>query len=147
MSIEVRIVCGVLATWRLTHLLTSEDGPGDIVVRLRAVLGHSTLGRAMDCFYCLSIWIAAPLTPFVSTDPLEMVFAWLALSGGACLLERGTATGLLTHAAARTSREGGIDELLWTAPPGDARGDATPGPTRAGTVGPAGVADPDRISW
>jgi hypothetical protein len=147
MSIEVRIVCGVLATWRLTHLLTSEDGPGDVVVHVRAMLGHSVLGRAMDCFYCLSIWIAAPITPFVSTDPMELVFAWLALSGGACLLERGTAPGRLAHTTHRAQREGGLDDLLWTAPSGDARDAGPSAAAGTGSIGSTRAADPDRLSW
>jgi hypothetical protein len=84
----VRFVLAVLATWRVTHLLASEDGPADLIVRLRALLGQSIVGRLMDCFNCLSLWIAALAALFVSRRPLEWVFCWLALSGGACLLER-----------------------------------------------------------
>ncbi len=81
-------VLAVLATWRVTHLLASEDGPGDLVVRFRKLLGDSWAGKLMDCFYCLSLWIAAPAAWFVSRRPVELLFAWLAISGGACLLER-----------------------------------------------------------
>jgi hypothetical protein len=42
----------------------------------------------MDCFNCLSFWIAAPFAFFVCRDPMERFIAWLALSGAACLLER-----------------------------------------------------------
>ena len=31
-----RLAVAALATWRLTHLLASEDGPGAVVARLRA---------------------------------------------------------------------------------------------------------------
>src|SRR4051812_23748132 len=118
MSIELRFACALLATWRLTHLLTAVDGPADVVVRVRAFMGHSVVGRAMDCFYCLSIWMAAPLAPFVSSDPLEWVVAWLALSGGACLLERVTTRTYVQHTTARMTREGDLDELLWRTAPG-----------------------------
>jgi|SRR5271169_722251 len=83
-----RFVLAVLATWRVTYLLASEDGPADIIVRFRALLGQSMLGRLMDCFNCLSLWIAALAAFFVSRRPQEWLFCWLALSGGACLLER-----------------------------------------------------------
>jgi len=83
-----RFVLAVLATWRVTHLLASEDGPADIIVRFRALLGQSIVGKLMDCFNCLSLWIAAPAALFVSRRPLEWFLSWLALSGGACLLER-----------------------------------------------------------
>jgi hypothetical protein len=78
----------VLATWRVTHLLANEDGPADIIFRLRRRLGDGYIGSLMDCFNCMSIWIAAPLALFVSTNPLSWLVSWLALSGGACLLER-----------------------------------------------------------
>jgi hypothetical protein len=84
----IRLVLAVLATWRVTHLLASEDGPADIIVRFRALLGQSFAGKLMDCFNCLSLWMAAPAALFVSRRPLEWLFSWLALSGGACLLER-----------------------------------------------------------
>jgi Protein of unknown function (DUF1360) len=84
----LRFLLAVLATWRVTHLLSSEDGPGDLVFHLRAKLGASFAGKLMDCFYCLSLWIAAPLALLVTFDFTDRVLAWLALSGGACLLER-----------------------------------------------------------
>jgi len=84
----MRLVLAVLAVWRVTHLLAREDGPGEVLVRLRARLGWGFWGRLMDCFYCLSVWVAAPFAPFVARGLVETVVAWLALSGGACLLER-----------------------------------------------------------
>jgi hypothetical protein len=51
-------------------------------------LGYSIAGKLMDCFNCLSLWIAAPSALFVSRGPREWLVYWLALSGGACLLER-----------------------------------------------------------
>ena len=89
----------VLATWRVTHLIAREDGPGDIVVRLRMKLGTSFLGNLMDCFYCLSIWVAAPLTFFVCSKPLDLLLTWLALSGAACLLERLSKEPIVIEAA------------------------------------------------
>jgi hypothetical protein len=88
-----RFVVAVLATWRVTHLLAKEDGPADLVVRFRARLGNGLFGALMDCFYCLSLWVAAPFSFFVCPDfltagPVPIVVTWLALSGGACLLER-----------------------------------------------------------
>jgi hypothetical protein len=85
-----RFLVAALATWRLTHLLVEEDGPGDIVVRLRQRAGDGWLGSALDCFYCLSIWTAAPVAAAVARRPREAPLIWLAFSGAACLLERAT---------------------------------------------------------
>jgi hypothetical protein len=83
-----RFVLAVLATWRVTHLLANEDGPADLIVRLRSRLGHGFAGQLMDCFHCLSFWVAAPMAWLVARTPLDLLLAWLALSGAACLLER-----------------------------------------------------------
>ena len=42
----------------------------------------------LDCFRCVSLWVAAPLAWAVGRDALEQWLAWPALSGAACLLER-----------------------------------------------------------
>jgi Protein of unknown function (DUF1360) len=83
-----KFVLAVCATWRVTHLLANEDGPADVIFRLRRRLGDGPIGGLMDCFNCLSLWIAAPLALFVSTAPPTWFASLLALSGGACLLER-----------------------------------------------------------
>jgi len=85
-----RFVLVSLAVWRVTHLLAEEDGPGDVVVRLRKRLGDSIAGQAMDCFFCLSLWIAAPFAVLLAGDVLTWGLMWLALSGAACLLQRAT---------------------------------------------------------
>jgi hypothetical protein len=81
------VVC-VLATWRLAHLLALEDGPFDVVVRLRRWVGDGWFGQTMDCPYCLSIWIAPPLALLLADTLTGWVIAWWAISGGASLLER-----------------------------------------------------------
>lgn len=83
-----RFLLAVLVTWRVCHLLAAEDGPGDVVARLRIWLGGSRFGQLIDCFGCLSIWVAIPLAFFVTDGPLNLVMTWLALSGAALLLER-----------------------------------------------------------
>jgi hypothetical protein len=88
MTPHARMVVAALATWRITHLLAEEDGPWEIILRLRARLGDSQAGRLLDCFYCLSLWVAAPMALIVSRRRAERCLAWLALSGAACLLER-----------------------------------------------------------
>jgi hypothetical protein len=84
------LTLGVLATWRVTHFLQAEDGPADIVVRLRGRLGNGALGRLLDCFYCLSVWVAAPVAIWIGQRWDERGLLVLALSGGAILLERAT---------------------------------------------------------
>jgi uncharacterized protein DUF1360 len=105
-GVSLRFALGSLATWRVTHLLVEEDGPWDAVVRIRAALGSGQLGAVMDCFYCLSIWVAVPASLAVARRPRDVPLAWLALSGAACLLER--ATG-----AAGEPIQKGVPHVLW----------------------------------
>jgi uncharacterized protein DUF1360 len=104
-----------LATWRVSHLLAEEDGPFDLVVRLRSRAGSGELGALMDCFYCLSIWTAAPLAVTLTTRRRDLPVAWLAVSGAACLLEQ------VSHAGPRRPLQDepeGAGDVLWAEPQG-----------------------------
>jgi len=81
-------VLGSLAVWRITHLLAEEDGPWDLMARLRNRLGQSVAGRLLDCFYCLSLWVA--LLPAIGLGGSWRVAClyWFSLSAVACLLQR-----------------------------------------------------------
>ena len=83
-----RFTLAALATWRVTHLLAREDGPWDALARIRYRLADGFWGRLLDCFYCLSLWIAAPAAGLVTVTLPDVIATWLALSGAACLLER-----------------------------------------------------------
>lgn len=112
----LRFVLAVLATWRITHLLASEDGPGELVARFRARLGGGLAGRLMDCFKCLSLWVAAPMTFFVCRRPLDMLLTWLALSGAACLLERIGHEPVIIQPMSQ-EKEGGIEDGMLRSEP------------------------------
>jgi hypothetical protein len=78
----------ILSVWRLTHLLNAEDGPWDLVVRLRRAAGSGFWAGLLDCFYCLSVWMAAPIAYLIGSSWVERLLLWPALSAGAILLER-----------------------------------------------------------
>ena len=82
------LTVAVLATWRLCHLIAHEDGPFDSIVRLRQAAGSGVAGRLMDCPYCLSLWIAAPIAAALAPGWIAGVMLWLAISGGSCLVEQ-----------------------------------------------------------
>ena len=84
------LTLGILGIWLVTHLVAAEDGPWDSVARVRLTLADSVLGRLFDCFYCLSLWVAAPFAWALGAGLKESVLLWLAMSGGAILLERAT---------------------------------------------------------
>jgi hypothetical protein len=101
-----RFAIASLATWRVAHLLAEEDGPFDAVVRTRARLGNGQLGELMDCFYCVSVWVAMPIA-LTLTRRRDLPLVALALSGAACLLERPVAS------MTRHQLNGAADVQLW----------------------------------
>ena len=85
-----RLVLAVLVVWRVTHFLHAEDGPWEVSVRIRRKAGTGILGRVLDCFHCLSLWIAAPTAVLIGQSALERWLLWPAISAGAILIERTT---------------------------------------------------------
>lgn len=85
------LILGVLSVWRITYFLQAEDGPWDIVVRLRVAVGNGFWGKLLDCFYCLSVWISAPFAWWLGEDWRERILLWLSFSAGASLLDKLTA--------------------------------------------------------
>lgn len=78
---------GVLAVWRVTHLLHVEYGPWGAIAKGRAAAERFGLGELAQCFFCLSLWTAAPGALFLASSWPGRVVTWLGLSAGAILLE------------------------------------------------------------
>jgi len=89
------LILGVLALWRVTHLLHAEHGPKGSIAGLRRAVGEGFWADLLDCFYCLSLALALPLALIIGEGFWERLILWPALSGGAILLERATAPPLL----------------------------------------------------
>lgn len=79
------LLVSTLATYRLSLLLSQEDGPSEVFSRLRSspVLWdrYPTLAEGLRCFWCVSVWAGA-ITPLL---PRYLRYA-LAASGGAVAL-------------------------------------------------------------
>src|SRR5258708_8644917 len=83
-----KFILGTLAVWRLTHLLTAEDGPFYLLACIRRRLGSGFWGGLMDCFYCLRLWMAVPFALWSRGSWIERPAIWLALSGAAIPVDR-----------------------------------------------------------
>ena len=108
------LVLATLGVWRVTHLLQAEDGPADIIVRLRRWAGDGFWGKLLDCFYCLSVWVAVPFAYLAGGDGKERLLMWLASSAGAILLENARTGASVPPPAAYYEEQGGTDNVLWT---------------------------------
>jgi hypothetical protein len=78
---------GVLAVWRVTHLLHVEHGPWGILAKGRALAARLGAGEVFTCFFCLSLWTAVPVGWWLASSWPERVVTWLCLSTGAILVE------------------------------------------------------------
>jgi hypothetical protein len=78
----------VVVVWRLTHLITAEDGPFDLIINLRKLLGNSFFGKLMDCFYCMSIWFGLLCAWYAGDGIMEIIILTLYYSGASLILEK-----------------------------------------------------------
>jgi hypothetical protein len=81
------LIVGVLAVWRITHLLHAEDGPWNALSKLRRQAGTGIVGSLLGCFYCLSLWVSLPFAYGLGEGWWERLLLWPALSGAAILLQ------------------------------------------------------------
>ena len=93
----------VLATWRITSLFYTEDGPYFILARLRRHLGvtydengkrqaDNELGKMLNCPACLSVWIGGAVALSYIVIP-AWAYLPLALSAGSIIIERYVSNG------------------------------------------------------
>jgi len=77
-----------LAVWRFTHLIAAEDGPFKVIAWVRSKAGQRFWGTLLDCFYCLSVWIAIPFAIVMGVSRWQKFLLWPSLSAAAILLNR-----------------------------------------------------------
>lgn len=86
-----QLIIGMLTTWRVSHLLHAENGPWQLLAKLRKALSrNAALHQLFDCFYCLSMWVAMPFAYLLGTSWTEQILLVPALSAAAILVERVT---------------------------------------------------------
>lgn len=84
-----------LAVYRLARLIASDDGPGDVCIKLRAKLGaydydhkgraKTSLGRGVSCPYCVGMYAALGL--WLLPKWTEPVITVLGLAGAQAFLQ------------------------------------------------------------
>jgi hypothetical protein len=99
------LVLAALATFKLVLMLTVEDGPWDLTLRLRTCLGcydydpdqrypdgtmmpDSARGRWWGCPICVALFPVAPVVVLLMVLRLWPVTLWLGLAGMSALLFR-----------------------------------------------------------
>ncbi len=82
---------GALVTWRVSHLLVDEDGPGHVLTRARAAIDNTPLVGLLDCFGCASVWVGALSSLAVygrRAHPIDLALGALTMSGAAFCLQK-----------------------------------------------------------
>lgn len=86
MSPTFRFVVTSLAVWRMTHLLAYEEGPFRVFARFRERV-RTTFGETLlDCFSCLSLWVAGGIAPLAGVGGSQLLLV-SALSAAAIGVE------------------------------------------------------------
>lgn len=82
-----------LAVYRLSRLISDEEGPWGIFNKIRALPPEqSNLRRGIECIMCVSVWVALPVA--ISLGVMGFVdlrftpFVWLALSAVTVLIRK-----------------------------------------------------------
>lgn len=77
--IEQAILIG-LATWRIASLLVNEDGPFNVFLQFRHLLGLDKIGEIkgflptlFGCVWCISIWTAVAMWGLWELEPIAVM--------------------------------------------------------------------------
>lgn len=86
-----RLVVLTLGVYRLSKMITQEDGPADIFARFRWELGQeSWVGRGFHCLLCVSFWISLMAALVAYRKPRCILAHWLAIAGGVAVISEVT---------------------------------------------------------
>ena len=86
-------IVGCLATFRLSLLLSKEDGPAWIFRKIRNTLPKkSSLHDGVRCIWCTGVWMSAIVTTFFAwhgeIEWIEWPLYWLAFAAGGLVINQ-----------------------------------------------------------
>ena len=95
----MELILIALATWRVSSLLVSEEGPFLILVKFRSFMGvyydeysepqgKNVIARALLCVWCISFWVALGFAVLYYYGLAFWVALPFALSAAAIVIER-----------------------------------------------------------
>jgi hypothetical protein len=81
-------ILAALAVYRLSRMLTDEEGPFMVFTRLRGLARHDTwIGRGLECIMCVSVWVALIAALYID-QTWTLPLTWLALSGVTVIIRK-----------------------------------------------------------
>jgi hypothetical protein len=89
-------ILAIAFTFRITYMLVEQEGPLKMFERIRRLFDSaqkfgekSNIGKVFnfDCFDCLSVWVALPVSAFVSKGWAFIPY-WMLIATGAMIINR-----------------------------------------------------------
>jgi hypothetical protein len=82
-----------LATYRLSRMITDEEGPFAVFTTLRRLYPPTDwVGRGLECIMCVSVWVSLLATALVTmlgyADAWLWPLTWLAMSAVTVLIRK-----------------------------------------------------------
>jgi hypothetical protein len=82
------VILAALATYRLSRMITDEEGPFRIFAQLRGAFPPTNwFGRGLECIMCLSVWVSLPIAAYIDWS-WTLPLTWLALSGVTVIIRK-----------------------------------------------------------
>ena len=82
----ITLILAALAVYRISRMITDEEGPFAIFVKVRGLAKPDTwIGRGLECIMCVSFWIALPIALYIGGDWL---LTWPALSAVTVIIRK-----------------------------------------------------------
>ena len=75
------------AGWQVRRLTSAEDASSGLFERLRLKLCSTGAARMMVCFTDFSLWFSLPLSIWLTTGWIGLIFHWQAISKMVCQVE------------------------------------------------------------
>lgn len=87
------LIIGILVTFRLSLMISSETGPAFIFKKLRKIPDKdSSMKEGISCLWCMSVWIGLPVSVCISLlgyfPYIEIPFMWISYSSGSVILNQ-----------------------------------------------------------
>lgn len=81
------LIVATLAAYRIAYLIAREDGPFDVMSRIRGAIDPNQktwVGRGLNCILCISFWVTLIITLLIGGTWLE----WLGMAGAIVIINK-----------------------------------------------------------
>src|SRR5262245_51266505 len=92
MSLDpLALILAALATYRLARMVTQEEGPLDIFVKLRGAIDpdqKTWLGRGINCALCVGFWVSLGVAFLLAPFDWSLLLIWWGIAGAQILIQK-----------------------------------------------------------